>query len=47
LDGLPKGKVRQLLNAGVTPLEVIGIFSATPVSTRLPDGQTIDLLWRT
>lgn len=44
---LPKGKVHQLFNAGATTLEVIGIFSATPVATHLPDGQAIDLPWRT
>ena len=43
---LPKGSVHQLLNTGATPMEVLGIFSATPVTTRLPDGAEIDLPWR-
>lgn len=44
---LPKGKLHQLFNVGTTHLEIIGIFAATPVSTRLPDGQAIQLPWRT
>lgn len=44
---LPKGKVHQLFNVGPMPLETLGIFAATPVATHLPDGQAIDLPWRT
>jgi mannose-6-phosphate isomerase-like protein (cupin superfamily) len=42
---LPKGVVHQLFNVGAMPLELVGIFGATPVATRLPDGQPIDLPW--
>lgn len=42
---LPKGLLHQLFNVGPMPLEVIGIFGSTPVATRLPDGQAIDLPW--
>ena len=44
---LPKGKVHQIFNTGDVPLETIGIFAATPVGTLQPDGQAIDLPWRT
>jgi mannose-6-phosphate isomerase-like protein (cupin superfamily) len=43
---LPKGLVHQLFNVGAMPLEVLGIFSTTPVGTRLPDGQAIELPWQ-
>ena len=43
---LPKGRVHQLFNVGPVPLETLGIFAATPVATHLPDGQAIDLPWR-
>jgi quercetin dioxygenase-like cupin family protein len=43
---LPKGSVHQLVNTGSTAMEIVGIFAATPVSTRLPDGESIDLPWR-
>jgi quercetin dioxygenase-like cupin family protein len=44
---LPKGGQHQIFNAGQKPLEILGIFGATPVVTRLPDGASIDLPWRT
>jgi mannose-6-phosphate isomerase-like protein (cupin superfamily) len=44
---LPKGRDHQLFNAGPQPLEIVGLFGATPVLTMLPDGNTIDLPWRT
>ena len=44
---LPRGKLHQLFNVGTTPLETLAVFAATPVATRLPDGQAIDLPWRT
>ncbi|MBL8349430.1 MAG: cupin domain-containing protein [Burkholderiaceae bacterium] len=44
---LPKGKLHQLFNVGTVPLETLGIFAATPVATHLPDGQAIELPWRT
>ena len=44
---LPQGSVHQLFNVGPMPLEVIGIFAATPVATRLPDGHALDLPWPT
>jgi len=43
---LPAGRDHQIFNTGAQPLEIIGIFAATPVSTRLPDGQPLALPWR-
>lgn len=42
---LPQGQDHQLVNVGAGPLELIGIFAATPVDTCLPDGQVIELPW--
>lgn len=44
---LPKGRDHQLCNVGQQPLEIVGLFGATPVLTRLPDGSAIELPWRT
>jgi quercetin dioxygenase-like cupin family protein len=44
---LPRGQLHQLFNVGPMPLETIGILAATPVITRFPDGESIDLPWRT
>ena len=44
---LPKNRVHQLFNVGPMPLELIGIFGATPVATALPTGEAIDLPWPT
>ena len=44
---LPKGHDHPLFNVGPQPLEIVGVFGATPVRTMLPDGNAIDLPWRT
>ena len=44
---LPKDRDHQLINVGPQPLEIVGLFGATPVLTRLPDGSAIELPWRT
>jgi quercetin dioxygenase-like cupin family protein len=44
---LPRGLVHQIFNTGHEPMEILGLFAATPVSTALPDGQALDLPWRT
>lgn len=44
---LPRDRDHQLFNVGTMPLEIVGIFAATPVATHLPDGQPLDLPWRT
>ena len=42
---LLKNRVHQLFNVGPMPLEIVGIFGATPVATQLPDGAAIQLPW--
>ena len=44
---LPKGRVHQFFNTGKVDMEITGVFAATPVVTRLPDGSALDLPWRT
>lgn len=44
---LPRDLDHQLINTGDGFLETIGILAASPVMTRLPDGQPIALPWRT
>ena len=44
---LPRGRDHQIFNTGVVPMEIIGVFGATPVGTFLADGQVLDLPWRT
>lgn len=44
---LPRGALHQIFNTGAGPMEIIGIFGATPVGTTLPDGSALDLPWRT
>lgn len=42
---LPRDEVHQLINTGTEALEIIGIFAATPVVTRHPDGEALALPW--
>jgi mannose-6-phosphate isomerase-like protein (cupin superfamily) len=44
---LPARRDHQIFNTGAQPMEIIGVFAATPVATRLPDGQPLELPWRT
>lgn len=43
---LPRQRVHQLFNVGDVPLQLLAVLAATPVRTELPDGQAIDLPWR-
>ena len=43
---LPRGRVHQIFSVGPMPLEILGIFPQTPVEAFLPDGQVIELPWR-
>ena len=43
---LPRGRDHQIFNVGTLPMELVGVFGATPVSTRLPDGSALELPWR-
>ena len=44
---LPKDRDHRIVNVGSEPMEIVGVFGATPVRTRLPDGSALDLPWRT
>jgi len=44
---LPRGTLHQIFNVGATPLELLAAFGATPVGTFLPDGEALELPWRT
>lgn len=44
---LPRGRAHQIFNVGAIPMEILGVFGATPVATFLPDGEALDLPWRT
>lgn len=43
---LPAGREHQIVNSGDEPLRLLAAFPSTPVATALPDGQPIDLPWR-
>lgn len=43
---LPRGRVHQIFSVGPMPLEILGIFPRTSVEAFLPDGQAIELPWR-
>lgn len=44
---LPKGRDHQIFNTGPQPMQIVGVFGATPVATMLPDGSALALPWRT
>jgi len=44
---LPKGRPHRISNVGPLPMEILGIFGATPVGTYQPDGEPLSLPWRT
>jgi len=44
---LPRGRDHQIFNTGPQPMEIVGLFGATPVGTFLPDGSALALPWRT
>lgn len=43
---LQRGKLHQLFSSGPMPLELVAVLAATPVHVELPDGQSLDLPWR-
>jgi len=43
---LPAGVDHQIVNSGDEPVRTLAVFAATPVGTALPDGQPIELPWR-
>jgi mannose-6-phosphate isomerase-like protein (cupin superfamily) len=44
---LPEGVLHQIFNTGAQPLEILGVFGATPVGVFLPDREKLDVPWRT
>ena len=44
---LPRGRLHRIVSVGPEPLEILGIFGATPVGTFLPDGEALAVPWRT
>jgi mannose-6-phosphate isomerase-like protein (cupin superfamily) len=42
---IPPGADHQIVNTGSEPIELIAVFSATPVSVTLPGGEALDLPW--
>ena len=43
---IPPLEKHQIVNTGTTPMELVGIFSATPVGVFQPSGEPLDLPWR-
>lgn len=43
---LPANRDHQIFNVGPAPLEIVGVFNATPVPTFLPDGSRLETPWR-
>jgi quercetin dioxygenase-like cupin family protein len=43
---LPAGELHQIFSIGSAPLVMTAVFSATPVPVALPDGQSLELPWR-
>ena len=44
---LRKDQLHQIFNVGSTPLEILGVFGATPVNVFLPSREKLELPWRT
>ena len=42
---LPQGRDHQIFNVGPMPMDIVGLFGATPVLTMLPDGSALELPW--
>src|SRR5262249_52402726 len=43
---IPPLEEHQIVNTGAAPMELVGIFSATPVGVFGPGGESLDLPWR-
>lgn len=44
---LPRCGVHQNFNTGSMPIELVTLFGGTPVGTFLPDGEALEVPWRT
>lgn len=43
---LPGLRAHQIVNTGPAPLEIVGVLAQSPVRAYLPDGQLLELPWR-
>lgn len=43
---IPRDVPHQIVNSGETPLVSLAVFAVSPVQVCLPDGQPLDLPWR-
>jgi len=43
---IPPNEDHQIVNSGSTPMQLVGIFSTTPVGVFAPGGEALDLPWR-
>ena len=43
---IPRNALHQIFNVGPQPLEITGVFAATPVEVFLPDGSKLALPWQ-
>jgi mannose-6-phosphate isomerase-like protein (cupin superfamily) len=43
---IARAKPHQIFNTGQLPMEIVGVFGATPVNVYLPDGEKLELPWR-
>lgn len=43
---VPPDVPHRIVNTGIEPLQVLGIFGVSPVEVRLPDGTPLDLPWQ-
>lgn len=44
---VPRNAMHQIFNVGEVPMEIVAVLAATPVEVFLPEGQKLDLPWRT
>lgn len=44
---IPRNVDHQIFNTGTEPLELVAAFSVSPVAVVFPDGQPLELPWRT
>lgn len=43
---IPPAETHQIFNVGPHPMEILGVFSVSPVRVFLPDGEELLLPWR-
>jgi mannose-6-phosphate isomerase-like protein (cupin superfamily) len=44
---IPRNVDHQVFNTGTEPMEIVAAFSMSPVAVVFPDGQPLELPWRT